>query len=102
MFCANCGAQNESNAWFCVSCGFQFTPINSAIICPRCNSSNPIIQTVSEDKPWSCIGALFFIFLLLLPIIGWIVLFIRLVARKDTRTVTYATCQNCAHRWEIN
>lgn len=71
----------------------------SAKICPKCHCDNISYQTVSESKNGGCLMILFYI-LLAVTICGLLVL-IPLLLRKKTKTVTYAVCQSCGHRWKV-
>jgi len=77
------------------------TSENPRIVCANCGDYDPLVQTVTEGKRWNPLLALLYIILIFIPIVGWIVLFIVMVGRKGTVTVTYATCQGCGNRWEI-
>ncbi|WP_069987194.1 hypothetical protein [Massilioclostridium coli] len=68
--------------------------------CPKCNSENVQVQAVSEMKSRGCFTVLLYIILLCIPIIGWIALFMLLKGRKS-KTVQYAVCQNCGHKWKV-
>lgn len=67
--------------------------------CPKCGSENVQVQAVSEMKSRGCLTTLFYIFLLFVPIIGWIALFLLLKGRKS-KTTNYAVCQDCGKRWK--
>ena len=71
----------------------------AGLVCPRCGKLYPLVQTLTEKKRMNPMTALLYIILLLLPVIGWIVLFISLVKRSKTVLVPYATCQGCGHSW---
>ena len=64
--------------------------------CPRCGGQMQI-QAVSEIKKRGCLTVLLYIFLLCVPIAGWIALFMLLRGRKS-KTVNYAVCQKCGYR----
>ncbi len=70
------------------------------MICRRCSSQNVIVTAVAEQCPRGCLLTLFYIFLLLIPVIGWIALFM-LIRGRRSRTVTYAVCQTCGHRCRV-
>lgn len=70
------------------------------MICNRCSSQNVIVTPVAEQRPRGCLLTLFYIFLLLIPVIGWIALFM-LIRGRRSRTVTYAVCQTCGHRRRV-
>jgi hypothetical protein len=70
------------------------------MICTRCNSQHVIVTAVAEQRPRGCLLTLFYIFLLLIPVIGWIALFM-LIRGRSSRTVTYAVCQTCGKRSRV-
>lgn len=70
------------------------------MICPKCQSMNVSVQAVAEQKKRGCLTVLLYIFLLMLPVVGWIALFCLLRGRR-TQTKTYAVCQNCGNRWQV-
>jgi Zn finger protein HypA/HybF involved in hydrogenase expression len=83
------------------------------MICPKCNSENVAVQTVTHQKVknkhhgicwWLCVGWWWIPF-------KWIfftlpVLIVKIFKPKKTKIKNelkvYAVCQNCAHQWEIN
>lgn len=79
--------------------------------CRKCRSTNIIVQTVTETNEVKKKGCGYWLF------IGWwlepleILLFgvlklLHIAVGRHTKIVskpvTYATCQNCGHRWEID
>ena len=70
------------------------------MICPKCGSENIQVQALAETKKRGCFTVLLYIFLLFIPIIGWIALFM-LLRGKKSKTVSYALCQNCGNRWKV-
>ena len=68
--------------------------------CKKCGSSNVQTQAVAEMKKRGCLTVLLYIFLICIPIIGWIALFFLLRGRKS-KTVTYYVCQNCGFKWKV-
>lgn len=70
------------------------------MICKRCGSNNVQISVVPELKKRGFLSTLFLIFLLFIPIFGWIALFIIIRGRKS-KTVTYAVCQTCGKRFKV-
>lgn len=68
-------------------------------ICPKCHSDNISYQTVSESKGTGCLMICLYI-LLALTVLGLLIV-IPLWLRKKTKTVTYAVCQSCGHRWKV-
>lgn len=67
--------------------------------CNKCRGTNITYQVVAEEVPTSVLAAVFYV-ILSITIIGLLVV-IPLMLRKKTRTVTYAVCQDCGHRWVI-
>ncbi len=68
--------------------------------CPKCKGNNVQVQVVSEAKRRGFFTILLYIILIAFVGIGWVILFFLLRGRK-TKTVNYAICQNCGHRWEF-
>lgn len=71
----------------------------SSLSCPRCHSQNVTVQAVAETKKRGCLSILLYI-LLAITIIGLIIL-IPLLRGNKSKTVSYAVCQNCGHRWRV-
>jgi transcription elongation factor Elf1 len=69
------------------------------MVCPKCKSENVSIQTVAETQKRGCLTVLLYIILLCIPVIGWIALFM-LLRGKKSKTVSYAVCQSCGHKWK--
>lgn len=67
--------------------------------CPNCGNENVQVQAVSEMRSRGCLTVFIYLILLFIPIIGWIALIMLLRGRKS-KTVSYAVCQNCGHRWK--
>ena len=55
------------------------------------------IQAVSELQKRGCLTVLFYIFLLFVPVLGWVALFM-LIRGKKSKTNNYAVCQKCGYR----
>jgi len=72
-------------------------PTGTAIACPNCGALNPMLQQLKKKS--NPLMALLYIILLLIPVVGWIVLFIHMITRE--KTFTSATCQKCGHSWEV-
>lgn len=70
------------------------------MLCRRCGSPNVHITAVAESRPRGCLLTLFYIFLLIIPIVGWFALFF-LIRGRRTRTVTCAVCQSCGMRYKV-
>lgn len=68
--------------------------------CPRCGSSNVSVQAVAESKRRGCLTILLYILLICCIGIGWVILFF-LIRGQKTKTVNYAVCQDCGHRWRV-
>ncbi len=66
--------------------------------CPNCGSPYVSVQAVSETERRGCLLTGLMIFLLFVPIIGWITIFLLIRGRKS-RTTTYAICQACGFRF---
>ena len=67
--------------------------------CDICRGTNISYQVVSEEIPTG-IGATILYVILSVTILGLLIV-IPLMLRKRTRTVTYAVCQDCGHRWVV-
>jgi transcription elongation factor Elf1 len=67
------------------------------LICPRCGSSRLLMQQVDKGRNAGFI--LLIIFLLFIPIFGWIALVIVVLSRR--KTLTRASCQNCGISWDL-
>lgn len=73
--------------------------INKKIICAKCGSSNILIQAVAEQKKRGMMAVLGWLLLTICTLGA--VIWIPLLSRKGSKTKTFATCQNCGHRWEM-
>ena len=71
---------------------------SAATKCPKCGSINLTYQIVTENKKAGCLKILFYAFMLMLPVIGWIVV-VYLIFAKTTVERTYAVCQDCGHKF---
>lgn len=67
--------------------------------CQKCGSENVVVQVTQKQKKRGCFASVMWI-LLAICTFG-IVLLIPLLTRKGSKTVTYAVCHNCGHRWEL-
>ncbi len=70
------------------------------MVCRRCGSSNVFVTAVAEQRPRGCLLTLLYIFLLLIPVVGWVALFM-LIRGRRSRTVTFAICQSCGKRRKV-
>ena len=68
--------------------------------CFRCGTTMEM-STVSETKRRGCFTMLIYLFLLIVPIIGWIALFSILKGSSKIKGVTYAVCPRCGHRKKV-
>lgn len=69
------------------------------MMCPKCRCKNVQIQTVTESNSAGCLTVCLYI-LLACTVLGLLIV-IPLLLRKKTKTVTYAVCQNCGHKWKV-
>lgn len=110
--CVHCGIEIDPNANFCPDCGHGTASGNKpssnahskripyyARNCSRCRSQNISHETVVESNKAGCMTYLIY-FVLALTIFGLLIV-IPLLLRSKTKTVTYAVCQNCGHRWRV-
>ena len=81
----------------------ESTGVDTITQCPVCGSTNITFNMGMEEVKEGCVSGCLFsyiwiIILLLIPIVGWIILIIKL---RDKRidSVTYAVCQNCGNSW---
>lgn len=72
----------------------------SGLVCPKCGSRNVSVQVVEKQKKMGCFASLMWI-LLAVTIVGLILLLIPALSRKGSKTLTFAVCQNCGHRWKV-
>lgn len=66
--------------------------------CPKCGSQMQI-QAVSEVKRRGFFTVLLYLFLILVPVIGWIIL-INLMRGQKSQTKMLAVCQTCGYKRE--
>ena len=109
--CVNCGSEIDPGVKFCPDCGNSTTQFNRtsstqnkwrpyyARNCARCGSQSISYDTVVESNEAGCMTCLLYVFLAL-TIFGLLIV-IPLMLRSNTRTVTYAVCQNCGRRWRV-
>lgn len=69
------------------------------LVCPHCRSDKVGVQVVERQKKRGCFAATMWI-LLAICTCG-LILLVPLLTRKGSKTVTYAVCHNCGHRWEL-
>ncbi|MDR0221694.1 MAG: zinc ribbon domain-containing protein [Lachnospiraceae bacterium] len=116
-FCRHCGNEITESAKFCRSCGREQEIIvvphpevvgggYTDVTCPKCGSGNITETTINESKS-SCLGGclkvLFFAFLLVIPVIGWITFAYLLISRRSgTRLIHYYLCRSCGKQWKFN
>ena len=79
------------------------TGVETITQCPVCGSTNITFNMGTEEVKEGCVSGCLFsyiwiIILLLIPIVGWIILIIKLRDKKID-SVTYAVCQNCGNSW---
>ncbi len=72
----------------------------SGLVCPKCGSRNVTAQVVEKQQKRGCFAAIMWI-LLAVTIFGLILLLIPALSRKGSKTLTFAVCQNCGHRWKV-
>jgi hypothetical protein len=70
------------------------------MICTKCGSPQVFVTPVAEQRPRGCLLTLFYIFLLCVPVIGWIALFF-LIRGRRSRTVAWAVCQTCGKKRRV-
>ncbi len=70
------------------------------MICSKCGSTHVFVTPVAEQRPRGCLLTLFYIFLLCVPVIGWIALFF-LIRGRRSKTVTWAVCQTCGKKRRV-
>ena len=66
--------------------------------CPKCGNQMQI-QAVSEVKRRGFFTVLLYLFLILIPVIGWIIL-INLMRGQKSQVKMLAVCQTCGYRCE--
>ena len=66
--------------------------------CPKCGNQMQI-QAVSEVRRRGFFTVLLYLFLILIPVIGWIIL-ISLMRGQKSQTKMLAVCQTCGYRCE--
>ena len=66
--------------------------------CPKCGNQMQI-QAVSEVKRRGFFTVLLYLFLILIPVIGWIIL-INLMRGQKSQMRTLAVCQTCGYKCE--
>lgn len=81
------------------------------MICPKCNSKNVTVHAVNEVREKKKKGWVYWLFIgWWWEPLAWIFLTIpKLIIacfgkKKKTvsKTVTYAVCQDCGHRWKVS
>jgi len=71
---------------------------NMSMIC-KCGSDNVNVMAVAEQKSRGCLTSLIWIALAILTV--GMIIWIPLLIKKGSRTVTYAICQSCGRRWVV-
>lgn len=71
----------------------------SGLVCPKCGSRNVTAQVVEKQKKRGCFASIMWI-LLAICTLGTVLL-IPLLTHKGSKTLTFAVCQNCGHRWKV-
>lgn len=104
--CPHCGCQNSKLSQICYYCGGDLKASPSSVPadrgarkCSKCGG-DMTVQVVTEQKKTGCFTVLFYI-ILALTVIGLLIV-IPLALRKKTETVTYAVCQVCGRKVELN
>jgi len=69
------------------------------MVCPKCGTEMQA-QITSETQKRGCFTVLLYIFLLCIPIIGWIALFM-LLRGKKSKTVSYMVCSQCGYKKQV-
>lgn len=69
------------------------------LVCPNCGSDKVGVQVVEKQQKRGCFASIMWI-LLAICTFGT-VLIIPLLTRKGSKTITFAVCHNCGHRWEL-
>lgn len=69
------------------------------MVCPKCKGEHVQVQAVAEQKKRGCLAVFGWILLALLTC--GLILLIPLLSKKGSKTVQYAVCQDCGHRWKI-
>lgn len=80
---------------------------DSIKVCSRCGSSNISYNLALEEEQRSnaegCfLGYFITIFLIFIPIIGWILLYMMFNEKRKLKNVTYAICNNCGNSWKVS
>lgn len=80
------------------------------MVCPKCGSMNCNVQVVNEIKEKRKRGLLYWICCIwIIDLFMWIIFgfwkLIYEIFRKKTKikskTVSYAVCQDCGHKWKV-
>ncbi|HCA30634.1 MAG TPA: hypothetical protein DEP23_14305 [Ruminococcaceae bacterium] len=69
------------------------------MVCPKCHSTDVIVQAVAEEKKRGCLMSTLWVILAIVTV-GIILLFIPLL-KKGSKTRTYAVCQTCGYKWRV-
>jgi hypothetical protein len=71
------------------------------LICPCCQGANIFVSPQPVQRPLGVANALIIVPLILIPIFGWIVLFVFVFSNR-TVVVRNATCQQCGYTWSLD
>ncbi|MDR0929455.1 MAG: hypothetical protein LBM74_07055 [Oscillospiraceae bacterium] len=70
--------------------------------CRRCGSRDVQVQAVHETRSKSgCMGCLIRTIFFFTSFVLWLLSLLFRTRKTTTRTVTYAVCQHCGHRWRV-
>jgi Ca2+/Na+ antiporter len=70
------------------------------LVCEKCGSNNVNVQVTNEHISVGCLGAIGYLILFCIPIIGWIALF-HLIVRRRNKSRDFVVCQNCGHKKDL-
>lgn len=74
-------------------------------VCPKCKSKDISFSTAMEEKRGAGEGCflsyIVMVFLLFIPVLGWILLFAMFNEKKKPVPVTYALCSKCGYSWKL-
>lgn len=70
------------------------------MICKKCMGNNVHVMAVAEKKKRGILSTCLWITLAIFTC-GIILLVIPALRGSKTKTVTYAICQDCGHKWKV-